>query len=272
MKNSLLKGKNHMNLRTMVNLFFVLVFIRSEVSAMQMLRTARAQVPKCINQCTLNLAILKNMAQKMKLLPGINNATLISKRMLMSTPIIASASQINVPVKPMCYSCISFENHPQAIAKTKHFKAVLDGRDQKTPGRLFLETQEHISSLTEWTDEMWVEFGKFSRALQLALKKAFNPDEPNKLVNVACLMNLAREEGTHTHWHLMPRYRNSITLIDPETNKPMTFTDEFYGKPYDFNPKNYRQLSPAFEKMIIQKILDNLDLSDIQGAEKKSSK
>lgn len=168
--------------------------------------------------------------------------------------------------KPVCSDCTPFEEHATAIARTRFFHAFLDFRDQKAPGRLCVVTHEHISMLSEWPEEYWIEFGKFERSLEIALKEAFDPKESRKLVNLECKMNLARDEGTHTHWHMLPRYRNPIVLTDPETGEELVFEDIFFGKPYDFDYKNYRKVSPALMTEIIKKIQEKLDLSGIEGA------
>lgn len=166
----------------------------------------------------------------------------------------------------VCQAFVPFEDQPTAIAFTRFFQAFLDARDQKTPGRLIIITHERIPALREWPEEYWIEFGKFERALEIALKKAFDPAEPRKLINLECKMNLASAEGTHTHWHMLPRYRNSIALTDPETEETLIFKDNFFGKPYDFDNRNYRKVSSALMTLIIKRIQENLDLRGIEGA------
>ena len=168
---------------------------------------------------------------------------------------------------PVCPACTPFESQTTAIARTRFFHAFLDSRDQKTPGRLFIVTHEHIPALREWPEEYWIEFGKFERSLEKALKEAFDPKEPRKLINLECKMNLARAEGTHTHWHILPRYQNAITLTDPETGEVLIFQDSFFGKPYDFDSRNYRKVSSALMTAIIKKIQEKLNLSGIEGAQ-----
>jgi diadenosine tetraphosphate (Ap4A) HIT family hydrolase len=171
---------------------------------------------------------------------------------------------------PVCHVCIPFEARATAVARTRFFYAFLDARDQRTPGRMVIVTHQHIPALTAWTDEYWIEFGQFERALERALKEALDPTEPQKLINLECKMNLARAEGTHTHWHMLPRYRNAITLTDPDTGEAVIFHDCFFGQPYDFNSKNYHTVSPALMSVIIKKIQEKLDLSGIAGAQCRS--
>lgn len=170
---------------------------------------------------------------------------------------------------PLCYPCIGFEKTATAYAKSKNFYINLDPRDQKIPGRSFINTIKHLKDTTYITSEMWSEFGALQKALIKALHKAFDPDEENKLVNIACLMNLAREEGTHVHFHVMPRYRKPVTIIDQETQEKMEFEDTFYGRPYEFNQAHYRKLSTSMMLTIMKMIQKHLDLSDVPSGELK---
>lgn len=166
-----------------------------------------------------------------------------------------------------CSLCVPFEAKPLGIARTRHFKATLNSQDQRFPGRLIIATHAHIAALRDWTEEQWIEFGRFERALEKALREALDPNEPQKLVNASCLMNLAREEGTHTHWHVVPRYRKLITLTDPGTGEAVSFQDDLYGQPYSTDHLLYRQVSRALAKAIIQAIQGKLNLDGIQDAE-----
>ena len=122
-----------------------------------------------------------------------------------------------------CPVCMPFGPDPAGIARTRLFKARLDTRDQRTPGRLVISTHERIPALSEWTEDHWSEFGRFERSFERALKDALDPTEPRKLINLACYMNFAGAEGRHTHWHVLPCYRNPITLTDSETGEAMSF-------------------------------------------------
>lgn len=96
----------------------------------------------------------------------------------------------------ICHSCIPFKKDKRSIVKSALFYASMNQQDARVP-RIFVQTHEHIACLADWDQEYWQEFGKFQKMLELGLKKAFNAS----LINIACLMNAAREEGTHTHWH-----------------------------------------------------------------------
>ena len=72
------------------------------------------------------------------------------------------------------------------------------------------------------------------------------------------------------HWYMLSRYRNAVTLTEPETGETLIFQDSFFGKPYDFDSKNYREVSESLLTAIIKKIQDKLDLSGIEGAQFRS--
>ncbi len=176
-------------------------------------------------------------------------------------PAISAAAQ---KPKPMCHPCTPFEEKTIALVKSDLFYASMDPRDSRVP-RVFVQPHEHIASLADWREEHWQEFGKFEKMLELGLRKAFGAE----LVNVACLMNLAGEEGTHTHWHFIARLPEPITIIDPATKEEHELKDPCYGKPYDMNGKNYRPASDIMLKIIIKKIQSNLDLTILPGSQLK---
>lgn len=163
-----------------------------------------------------------------------------------------------------------FEKAQFAIAKTRNFYAWLLQKDQRCPGRMVIQTHEHIEDLTEWTDELWQEFGRFNTALQQAVHKAFDHQEQRKLINLECKMNGAYRKGhdPHTHWHLIPRYRNPIFLTDPDTKEQVQFCDEQFGESYGNKQCELPVSKPmAFE--IIKQIQEQLDLSKILDTELK---
>ena len=181
------------------------------------------------------------------------------------SPVLSGmASQLGENTKPICYACASFDHNELALVKSCLFKARLDPRDTRVP-RFFVETCNHIPSLANWSAEHWQEFGKLEKMMELALRKTFDAE----LVNVACLMNLAGEEGTHTHWHFIPRLPHPITVTAPETGEAHTLQDPCYGKAYDMNGKNYVTVSSALMKAIIQRVQENLDTAILSSAELK---
>lgn len=141
----------------------------------------------------------------------------------------------------------------------------MDERDMRVP-RLFVTTKRHVPSLSEWTQEEWHEFSKLEKILENGLRAAFK-DAQVQLVNVACLMNLADAEGTHTHWHFIPRFPTPYTLRHPDTNEFHRFEDPCYGKPYDFNSRNYRSANKNMKLVIINHIIKHLDVHNLDDVQ-----
>lgn len=163
-----------------------------------------------------------------------------------------------------CIACTPVNDPIIALVKTKYFCAFLHPTDQKVAGRIIIQTHDHIGSLVEWSDEMWIEFGKLQKAIQKALAQSLYVEEKALLVNVACLMNLARKEGTHTHFHIVPRHEKPLRLLDKKTGQEFLFVDKEYGKPFQFG--NRLQISESMLETISSLIKEQLDLSEIDSA------
>ncbi len=67
-------------------------------------------------------------------------------------------------------------------------------------------------SLSELSNDEWVELGKLEKELERVCKKIFGAT----MFNFACLMNNAYRDNIkpHVHFHFIPRYKNSIKLFD----------------------------------------------------------
>lgn len=175
------------------------------------------------------------------------------------------AEKVGSLARAFCYSCIPFAKRENAIAKSRLFYACLDPRDVRVP-RVFLQTHEHLAALSQWQPEHWQEFGQFEKVLEEALRKAFGAE----LVNVACLMNLAgKAEGTHTHWHFIPRLRNIVTIVDEGTQQVHVLQDPCYGKAYDMHSENYIVASPAVMGHIVRRVQEHLDIAQLPEGELK---
>lgn len=76
-------------------------------------------------------------------------------------------------------------------------------------------------SLSELTNEEWIELGKLEKELERITKKVFGAT----MFNFACLMNNAYRdnEKPHVHFHFIPRYRDTITLFDKK------YRDKHFG-------------------------------------------
>ena len=67
-------------------------------------------------------------------------------------------------------------------------------------------------SLSELTDEDWIELGKLEKELERISKKLFDAT----MFNFACLMNNAYRdnEKTNVHFHFIPRYKNELKIFN----------------------------------------------------------
>lgn len=111
---------------------------------------------------------------------------------------------------------------------------ILLNPDQQNLGKSLVVLKADKESLAELTSQEWEEFGAIVKALEKAVTAEFSPTH----FNWQCLMNNAygpdAKETPHVHWHVTPRYAQSIELgghefIDknyPRTNKEAEFVDD----------------------------------------------
>ena len=76
-------------------------------------------------------------------------------------------------------------------------------------------------SLSELTNEEWIELGELEKELERITKKVFGAT----MFNFACLMNNAYRdnEKPHVHFHFIPRYRDEISLFNKK------YKDKHFG-------------------------------------------
>ena len=79
-------------------------------------------------------------------------------------------------------------------------------------------------SLSDLTNDDWVELGKLEKELERVCKKLFGAT----MFNFSCLMNNAYRdnEKPHVHFHFMPRYKNEVNLFNKK------YIDKHFG--YNF--------------------------------------
>ena len=67
-------------------------------------------------------------------------------------------------------------------------------------------------SLSELTNDEWLELGKLEKELERVTKKLFGAT----MFNFACLMNNAYRdnEKPHVHFHFVPRYKNELKIFN----------------------------------------------------------
>ena len=84
-----------------------------------------------------------------------------------------------------------------------------DGQDYI--GRCILVLKRHCGSMSELTDDEWMDLLNLVRKLETCMKTVFGAD----LCNWSCLMNSFFKEPEpcpHLHIHVRPRYRNPVVI------------------------------------------------------------
>jgi diadenosine tetraphosphate (Ap4A) HIT family hydrolase len=111
------------------------------------------------------------------------------------------------------------------IFETEYWKVVLNTEDQTYLGRCVVVCKRSVGSLSELTDDEWLDFAKVAKRLEGACRAAFGATP----FNWGCLMNHAyrvRDPRPQVHWHFRPRYAKPVQLGGE------TFTDEAFGSHY----------------------------------------
>lgn len=108
------------------------------------------------------------------------------------------------------------------LYKGNNFEVVFVNWCQEFVGDCIISCNKE--SLSELTDNDWIELGKIEKELERVSKKLFNAT----MFNFACLMNNAYKdnEKPHVHFHFIPRYKNKLEIF----NK--VYKDKHFG--YNF--------------------------------------
>ena len=93
--------------------------------------------------------------------------------------------------------------------KVKIGKQYLLNGGQEFVGDCIISSKKE--SLSDLTNEEWVELGKIEKELERVCKKLFNAT----MFNFACLMNNAYRDNKkpHVHFHFIPRYKKEFELF-----------------------------------------------------------
>lgn len=81
---------------------------------------------------------------------------------------------------------------------------------QDFPGNCIVSSNKE--TLSDLTDEDWIELGKLEKELERVSKKVFD----STMYNFACLMNDAYKNKTkpHVHFHFIPRYDGERLIVN----------------------------------------------------------
>ena len=115
------------------------------------------------------------------------------------------------------------------ILENEYWRVTLNP-NQKQLGRCYVTLRRHVESLAGLNTEEWLSFNGLCKKLEEKIKSSFDPTH----FNWSCLMNNAvrDSQSTHVHWHLVPRYRQRIKLLEKE------FTDSDWPDKYTSSPPN----------------------------------
>lgn len=108
------------------------------------------------------------------------------------------------------------------LYKSKYWEVVFVSWCQEFVGDCIISCNKE--SLSELTNDEWLELGKLEKELERVTKKLFGAT----MFNFACLMNNAYRdnEKPHVHFHFVPRYKNELKIF----NK--VYKDRYFG--YNF--------------------------------------
>lgn len=98
------------------------------------------------------------------------------------------------------------------LYKGKYWEVEFVDWCQEFPGQCIISSNK--KSLSELTDEEWIELGKLEKELERITKELFNAT----MFNFACLMNNAYRDNKkpHVHYHFIPRYNGVRTILNKE--------------------------------------------------------
>ena len=108
------------------------------------------------------------------------------------------------------------------LYESNNWKVVFGDWGQEFIGYSIIKSTKE--SLSDLSDEEWMELGRIEKELERVCKKLFN----STMFNFSCLMNNAYRdsEKPYVHFHFMPRYKDEVKLF----NK--VYKDKHFG--YNF--------------------------------------
>lgn len=95
-------------------------------------------------------------------------------------------------------------------------------REQSHPGRCIVAAKDHVSEITDMTEEQMDAFYRDVRHVAAALHQAFHPDKVN--------YGSYADTGHHLHVHLVPKYKDDFEWDSTFTMNP----DRIYLSDVDY--------------------------------------
>lgn len=140
-----------------------------------------------------------------------------------------------------CDICGFLDDWKFQIFETKYWKVDIC-ENQEYLGRSYITLKRHSPTLSEVTNEEWLDFKQLIITLESAFKKAFDATH----FNWTCLMNDAYKSNPaypHVHWHLRPRYSHEVEFTG------VVFKDPEFGHHYARSKDRILNLS---EKQLLE--------------------
>lgn len=137
------------------------------------------------------------------------------------------------------------------IFESKHWEVNL-GEDQLYLGRAYVDCKSKKTSLSELSDEEFLDLHNVIKKYESLLKKTFSAT----LFNWACLMNHAYREKPYApqvHFHVRPRYESNVRVGD------MVFHDPNFGDHAHLTTTITNRVSPETFTKILETLKSNLE-------------
>ena len=142
------------------------------------------------------------------------------------------------------------------LYESKNWEVIFLDNCQEFIGQCIISSSK--DSLSELTNEEWIELGSIERELERVCKKLFS----STMFNFASLMNNAYRdnEKPHVHFHFIPRYKDEVELFNKK------YHDKHFGYNFwkwDLNKlKRQKDIFTKSERMQIYEMMKKeLDIS-----------
>lgn len=136
----------------------------------------------------------------------------------------------------------------RTIFETPHWLVILS-KDQALLGRCVIVCKDDAKTLSDLTDEQWIDFSVVVNKLEAAAIKTFGAT----MANWTCLMNNAYKNNPPdplVHWHFRPRYKKAIQFGG------QAFEDKEFGSHYgrgterELDDKAMKQIVTAYKSVL----------------------
>jgi len=147
-----------------------------------------------------------------------------------------------------CESCKFTEADKSFIFGSEYWRVFLNS-DQAYLGRSVVSAKRHCGSISELTNEEWLDFLNVVKKMEAVFTKTFGA----KMFNWTCMMNHSfrgKSANPHLRWHFRPRYNKKVKFAG------QVFEDLEFGEHYSY--ERIRKVDDNLMREIINKIRGNL--------------